>query len=126
MAAKRRSDVLKERLEALLAESADVNGAVIIGSDGLVLASNMPLGGHDATRVGAEGAALFGLSKRTLNTLNCGDFEAAVLQGKDGWIITIDAGAKAMVLGLTEADVNLGMALIEMRDVAGDIAQTLG
>jgi predicted regulator of Ras-like GTPase activity (Roadblock/LC7/MglB family) len=124
--AKRRSDVLKEHLETLLAESSDVNGAAIVGYDGLVLASNLPVGGHDATRVGAEGAALLGLSRRTLGNLKCGNFEAAVLQGEDGWIITMGAGTKAIVLGLTEADVNLGMALLEMRDIAADVAGVMG
>jgi len=126
MATKRRSQVLAERLETLLAESGDINGAAIVGYDGLVLASNLPMGGHDATRVGAEGAALLGLSKRALGNLKCGDFETAILEGKEGWIITIEAGSKAMVLGLTAADVNLGMALLEMRDVAADVAQTMG
>ncbi|MEA3341020.1 MAG: response regulator [Chloroflexota bacterium] len=122
MATKKRSQVLAEHLETLLAESGDINGAAIVGHDGLILASNLALGGHDATRVGAEGAALLGLSKRTLGNLKCGDFEAAILEGKDGWIITMGAGAKAMVLGLTNADVNLGMAMIEMRDIAEDVA----
>ncbi len=126
MATKRRSQVLAEHLETLLAESGDINGVAIVGYDGLVLASNLPLGGHDATRVGAEGAALLGLSKRTLGNLKCGDFEAAILEGKEGWIITMGGGSKAMVLGLTAADVNLGMALLEMRDIAADVAQTMG
>jgi hypothetical protein len=30
-----------------------------------------------------------------------------------------------MVLGLTNAGVNMGMALLEMRDIAADVAQTL-
>ncbi len=124
--AKKRSEVLTEHLEALLATSADINGAVILGSDGLILASNMPLGGHDATRVGAEGAALLGLSKRTLASLKCGDFEAAILEGEDGWIIAVGAGEHQMVLGLTNSDVNLGMALIEMRGIAVDVEKTMG
>lgn len=125
MATKKRSEVLAEHLETLLEQSADVNGAIIVGSDGLVLASNMPLGGHDATRVGAEGAALLGLSKRTLGSLKCGDFEAAILEGSEGWVVALGAGEKAVVLGLTDAEVNLGMALVEMRDIAGDVAETL-
>lgn len=123
---KKRSEVLAEHLETLLAESADIHGAVIVGTDGLVLASNLTLGGHDATRVGAEGAALLGLSKRTLESLKCGEFQIAILEGKDGWVIAGGAGSKAMVLGLTSADVNLGMAMLEMRDITADVAETLG
>lgn len=126
MAAKKRSQVLAERLETLLAESADIKAAVIVGRDGLVLASNIPMGGHDATRVGAEGAAVVGLSTRVLKTLECGEPRAVVLEGTDGFIIVTAAGPKAVVMGLTEANVNLGMALLEMRDIAADVAETLG
>ncbi len=124
--AKKRSEILTEHLETLLGESADINGAVIVGSDGLVLASNMPLGGHDATRVGAEGAALLGLGRRTLSSMKCGEFKAVILEGKNGWIIAVGAGERQMVFGLTDADVNLGMALMEMRDIAADVEKTMG
>jgi hypothetical protein len=123
---RKRSDILAEHLEKLLAASADIRGAVVVGSDGLVLASNVPLAGHDATRIGAEGAALLGLSKRTLGNLKCGEFETAILEGKDGWIIVASAGARQIVLGLTTPDVNLGMAMYEMRDIAKDVAETMG
>jgi predicted regulator of Ras-like GTPase activity (Roadblock/LC7/MglB family) len=124
--ARRRSEVLTETLEGLLQDSSDIHGAVVVGADGLVLSSNLPMGGHDASRVGAEGAALVGLSKRALGSLKCGDFQVAILQGRDGWVIVSSAGSQAMVLGLTNAGVNLGMALLEMRDIAADVADTMG
>lgn len=123
---KKRSEILAEHLENLLAQSSDIQGAVILSNDGLVLASNLPLGGHDATRVGAAGAALLGLSKRTLNGLKCGDFEIAILQGKEGWVIVAGAGERQVVLGLTAPNVNLGMAMIEMRDIAAEVATAMG
>lgn len=123
---RKRSDVLAEHLQDLLSGSSDISGAVVVGHDGLVLASNMPMAGHDSTRVGAEGAALLGLSQRTLKSLGRGEFEAAVLEGKDGWVIAVNAGARAVVLGLTAAGVNLGMALLEMRDLSADVAEVMG
>ena len=124
-ATRRRGDVLSEHLVDLLASSADIRGAVIVGHDGLVLASNVPMAGHDATRIGAEGAALFGLSQRTLQSLKCGAFQVAVLEGAEGWILAAGAGPQAMVMGLTDAKVNLGMALLEMRAIATDVAETM-
>lgn len=124
-ATRRRGDVLSEHLVELLASSADIRGAVIVGHDGLVLASNVPMAGHDATRIGAEGAALFGLSQRTLQSLKCGAFQVAVLEGAEGWILAAGAGPQAMVMGLTDAKVNLGMALLEMRAIATDVAETM-
>ncbi|MBN1318531.1 MAG: DUF4388 domain-containing protein [Anaerolineales bacterium] len=125
MGVKRRSDILVELLDNLLSASADINGAVVVGRDGLVMASNLTKAGQDASRVGAEGAALLGLSTRTLENLRCGEFTVAILQGKEGWIIGCGAGSKAMVLGLTSAKVNIGMALLEMREMGAAVADTL-
>lgn len=122
---KKRSEVLAELLENLLAQSSDVQGAVVISNDGLVLSAKLPLGGHDAARVGAAGAALVGLTRRTLNTLKSGEFETAILQGKDGWVIAVGAGEGQVVLGLTPPGVNLGMAMIEMRDLAAQVAAAM-
>jgi predicted regulator of Ras-like GTPase activity (Roadblock/LC7/MglB family) len=125
MGIKRRSDVLAELLDNLLSASADINGAVVVGRDGLVMASNLTKAGHEASRVGAEGAALLGLSTRTLENLKCGEFTVVILQGKEGWVIACGAGSKAMVLGLTSANVNIGMALLEMREIGNAVAETL-
>lgn len=122
---KKRSEILAGLLENLLAQSSDVQGAVILSSDGLVLSANLPLGGHDAARVGAAGAALVGLTRRTLSTLKGGEFETAILQGKDGWVIVVGAGEGQYVLGLTPPGVNLGMAMIELRDLAAQVAAVM-
>ncbi len=122
--AKKRSEVLAEILDSLLAGSADINGAIIVSHDGLVLASNLP---HDAdeARLGATAAALLGLSKRSTPTLGRGDFTQSLIQGTDGNIIITSAGDRAVFIGLTPKDVNLGMVFVEARDAAEQIAKAM-
>jgi len=125
MTTRKRSEVLAEQLEQMLASSTDIKGAVVVAGNGLVLAAVLNTSSADANRVGAEGAALLGLSRRTLENLKCGNFKSAVLEGNDGYVLAAEAGPKAMLLGLSDHNVNLGMALLEVQEAAAAIEQTM-
>lgn len=124
MSAKKRSEVLAETLSEMLASSTDIEGAVVVSSDGLVIASQIPKG-LDESRMGASAAALFGLSKRTTPELGRGSFTQNLIQGKEGNIIIVSIGENAVFIGLTSTDVNLGMVFLEAREAAEKIATVL-
>ncbi len=123
MAAKR-SEALAETLSEMLASSTDIEGAVVVSSDGLVIGSQLPKG-LDESRMGASAAALFGLSKRTTPELGRGSFTQNLIQGKEGNIIIVSIGENAVFIGLTSTDVNLGMVFLEAREAAEKIATVL-
>ncbi len=123
MAAKR-SEALAETLSEMLASSTDIEGAVVVSSDGLVIGSQLPKG-LDESRMGASAAALFGLSKRTTPELGRGNFTQNLIQGKEGNIIIVSIGENAVFIGLTSTDVNLGMVFLEAREAAEKIANVL-
>ena len=123
MAAKR-SEALADTLSEMLASSTDIEGAVVVSSDGLVIASQIPKG-LDESRMGASAAALFGLSKRTTPELGRGNFTQNLIQGKEGNIIIVSIGENAVFVGLTSSDVNLGMVFLEAREAAEEIATVL-
>ncbi len=123
MAAKR-SEALADTLSEMLASSTDIEGAVVVSSDGLVIASQLPKG-LDESRMGASAAALFGLSKRTTPELGRGNFTQNLIQGKEGNIIIVSIGENAVFIGLTSTDVNLGMVFLEAREAAEKIATVL-
>jgi predicted regulator of Ras-like GTPase activity (Roadblock/LC7/MglB family) len=99
MTTKRRSEVLADTLSELMAASADIEGAVIVSHDGLVMASNLPKGA-DANRVAAWAAAMMGLSKRTTLALGRGEFTESMIQGENGDVIIVSAGERAVFVGL--------------------------
>ncbi len=120
----KRSEALAETLSTMLAASTDIEGAIVVSSDGLVIASQLPKG-LDETRMGASAAALLGLSKRTTPELGRGNFTQNLIQGKEGNIIIVSIGENAVFVGLTSTDVNLGMVFLEAREAAETIAAVL-
>ncbi len=125
MPAKKRSEQLADALSELLAGSSDIEGGALVGIDGLVLSANVPVGKLDETLVGAAAAAIFGLSRRSVEQLKRGDFSQTLIQGSRGNIIVTFVDERNVFVGLTPADINLGMAFVEARQVAEKLAAIL-
>lgn len=125
MATKKKSEMLAEALENLLTESSDINGAAIVGIDGLVYSANVPQKGLDEAMVGASSAAILGLSKRSVQQLSRGTFKQTLVQGDDGNIIVASINSEVLFVGLTPANVNLGMAFAEVRSIVKELQEIL-
>jgi predicted regulator of Ras-like GTPase activity (Roadblock/LC7/MglB family) len=119
--AKKKSEILAEALQGLLQESSDINGAAIVGVDGLVYSANVPQKALDENLVGASAAAILGLSKRSAEQLKRGNFKQALIQGDDGNIIVAGLNDETLFIGLSSADVNLGMAFAEVRTMTQEL-----
>lgn len=124
MSTQKRSELLASTLSGMLSASTDIVGAVVVTSDGLVIASQLPKGA-DETRIGASAAALLGLSRRSTPALGRGEFTQNLIQGKDGNIIITSVNEHSVFVGLTPADVNLGMVFLEARDAAQKVDAVL-
>ena len=125
MARKRKSDLLADVLSELLQESADIVGAGVIGTDGLVYSANVPFKGMEEDMVGASAAAAYGLSKRGVQQLHRGEFTRTLIQGSEGNIIIIGLNAETLLVVLTPDAINLGMAFAEVRDAATQLQEIL-
>lgn len=124
MAEETRRDKLTRILRTLVDTSGDINGVALVSLDGLIMAASLPADVEQA-RVGAVAAAILNLSNRSIAQLKRGALRQVTLQGDDGYVIITNAGANAVLVGLTGKDVNLGMAFLEMRDCADGVARTL-
>ena len=124
-ARKKRSELLREALDNLLANSTDIVGAAIVGIDGLVISANVPVAGVDEALVGAAAAAIAGLSKRSVQQLKRGDFSQTLIRGDDGYIIVSMVDERNVFVGLTPANVNLGMVFVETREVVEELASIM-
>ncbi len=123
--AKTRGERLADALSELLADSSDIQGAAIVGYDGLVYSANVPQKALDEEMVGAVSASIFGLSNRSAEQLERGDLSRALIQGSDGNIIVAAINDETLIVGLTESDVNLGMAFMEIRSMTKTLAEIL-
>ena len=125
MATKKRSELLAETLDELISTSTDIEGGALVGIDGLVLSANVPIGKLDETLVGATAAAISGLSRRSVEQMKRGEFFQTLIQGSKGNIIVTFVDERNVFVGLTPADVNLGMAFYEARQVAEKLRDIL-
>lgn len=125
MATKRKSDLLAEALQTLIEESADIDGAAVVGVDGLVYSAQVPNRAMDEDMVGAAAAAIMGLSRRSVQQLKRGEFARTLIQGDDGNIIVAGLNEDTLLVGLTAKAVNLGMAFAEVRDITKRLQEIL-
>ncbi len=96
-----------------------IKGSMIVGKDGLVIASQIP-GNIDAELVGAMASAAFGAAERTASEIGMGSLEQTMIEGEHGKTLMVDAGEGILVV-LTDAKVNLGLIRITMKRAAEKI-----
>jgi len=123
--AKKKSEQLADALTELLSESADIDGAAVVGVDGLVYSANVPQRALDDNMVGATSAAVLGLSTRSVNQLKRGTFKQTLVQGDEGNIIVTGLNDETLLVGLTPSNVNLGMAFAEIRSMITKLTEIL-
>ena len=117
MATQKKSEQIAAALTELLRESSDINGAAVVGVDGLVYSANVPSKDMDEAMVGAVSAAVLGLSKRSASQLKRGSFKQTLIQSDDGNIVVAPINEETLFVGLSAANVNLGMAFAEVRNM---------
>lgn len=122
---KKKSDILADTITELLKDSADIEGAAVVGTDGLIYAAKVSQSDLDENMVGAVSAAIFGLGSRSVKQLKRGTFNQIIIQGKDGYIIVVGLHEDMLFVGLTDTSVNLGMALAEVRELTTNIRSVL-
>lgn len=122
---KKKSELLADALTQLLSESSDIEGAAVVGVDGLVYSANVPQRVLDESMVGASSAAVLGLSKRSVKQLKRGDFTQTLIQGDEGNIIVSSITDDTLFVGLTSSNVNLGMAFAETRNILAKLREIL-
>ena len=119
-----KSEILRSVLQNTVNDSSDLLGAVVVDNDGLLLAS--VLGGSvDGSRVAAVSAGLVSLAGRSAQQLGQGDVIQTLIRAEQGNIIALRASPRALFVALTPTTANLGMAFIECRDAADEIAKTI-
>jgi len=119
------TEKIEKMLQDMMADAPDIEGAALIGSDGLIIAANLPIKSQDPNRIGASAAALLGLGKRTIEALQKGDFSELSLTGTDGSLYLYSAGPTGILGILAKKGANVGMINMLARDISEKISQML-
>ncbi len=116
-----KSEKLQEILTSLRQNAGDIEASAVVSVDGLMIASDLP---RDVgkEKVAAMSAAMLSIGRRAVQELSRGRLNQIYVEGSEGANILMAAGEKALLVGLTRPDSNLGLVFLEMREAAGEVA----
>jgi predicted regulator of Ras-like GTPase activity (Roadblock/LC7/MglB family) len=119
----------KERLDAILAEVmnvGNVDGSVVTSREGLLMASRVPPEVDDRI-ISALFSSVTAAAETALVEIERGAVDRVVLSAKDGQVIIVPAGPKAVLGALVRREApNLGLILMEMETVSKKISEIIG
>ncbi len=100
-----------------------VIGSLLVGRDGLVIASTL-LDDEDAEVLGAMSAAVFGEIDKATKRIGIGTLVDAIIDAKEGSILLLEARDVILTV-VTQRMVNLGLVKMEMRRAAKRITEAV-
>ncbi|MEI6775851.1 MAG: roadblock/LC7 domain-containing protein [Chloroflexales bacterium] len=100
-----------------------VIGGLLVGKDGLVVASTL-LDDEDAEILGAMSAAVFGEIDKATKRIGVGSLVDSIIDAKDGSILLLEARELILVV-ITQRIVNFGLVKMEMRRAAKRISEAV-
>ena len=115
---------LQALLHQFVSSTPDVEGAVLVSTDGLPLASALNAN-SDEDRVSAMGAAALSMGSRIVGELQRGTLEQVLIKGDEGYVILVQAGSDVVLEVISTDDGKLGLLLYEIKRVAREIAQRI-
>ncbi len=119
-----RADMLTSVLTDLNGTSADIEASGVISTDGLMMASVLPVG-LDEDRVGAMSAAMLSLGDRTAQELNRGSLEQVLIKGDSGYVLMTYAGDEAVLTVMAKPNAKLGLIFLDVKRAAESISELL-
>lgn len=101
-----------------------VIGSLLVGKDGLVVASTL-LDEEDAEILGAMSAAVFGEIDKATKRIGVGTLIDAIIDADEGSILVLEAKKELILVVITQRTVNLGLVKMEMRRAAKRIGEAV-
>jgi len=101
-----------------------VEAIAIVSTDGLVIASRLP-DKVEEDRVGAMGAAILSISKRSGEELSRGEMSRVLIEGENGYLLIRSIGEFAILVALVDKNVRLGMLFYECKRCIAQLNEIL-
>lgn len=119
-----KADRLADALDRFLEVSPDTEAAAVVSSDGLPIASALPV--HvEEDKLAAMSAALLTLGERAAEGMGRGRLGQVFIEGGDGYVVLMSAGDDAVLVAITSKRAKVGLVLYEMRRAAADITEVM-
>ncbi|HEX2807294.1 MAG TPA: roadblock/LC7 domain-containing protein [Kineosporiaceae bacterium] len=117
-----RADQIQQILQELVNGILDLEGAAMVTTDGLTLASALP-NGSDEDRVSAMAAAILSMGERTAAELKRGTLEQVIVKGNGGYVVLMQAGPESVLEAISGSAAKLGMVLLDMKRAAAELSR---
>jgi predicted regulator of Ras-like GTPase activity (Roadblock/LC7/MglB family) len=121
------SDEMRGEMEKALEDLltlAEVEGAMIVNRDGLVLAERTRAG-INAEEAAALGASIFETTLRSIERMHLGQLDRGIVETGSGRLY-LTAMGDAMVVLLTRDDTKMGLVLMRMKKVMDRVRRVMG
>jgi predicted regulator of Ras-like GTPase activity (Roadblock/LC7/MglB family) len=124
-----REDILVASLRELTEALEGIRGAVIVSTEGFVVAA-YPMGSHsssapDSPQLAAMAATLFALGEQTLIRLAQGESRRLLIEGDAGAMIVYPIDEQAILAAMVQRETKMGLALLTVERCARELAEIL-
>lgn len=104
---------------------AQVRKAIVLSSDGLMMAASSGVGREDAEHLSAVAASMFGLARGAGRHLGRGRVRQAVIETDSGFLFVTAAGNGACLAVVASREADAGMVAYEMAMLVVRVGQFL-
>ena len=121
------TETKKEQLETVLSGLKKIGGirsSAVISRDGLVIAADLSKN-VNADTFAAMSAAMQGAAETAISEMKQGEINQIIIDSSNGKMISIGAGKNAILVILTDPEINLGLVLLSLGKASGKISDIL-
>lgn len=118
----RKADAMRRIVEDLIRVDG-VIGSLLVGRDGLIVASTL-MDDEDAEILGAMSAAVFGEIDKTTRRIGVGPLVDTIIDAQQGSILMLESRDLILAV-ITQRMVNLGLVKMEMRKAAKRVTEAI-
>ena len=118
------SEEITDCISELRFKSPGILDIAVVSVEGLPIASLM-LDNIDETRISAMTAASLSLGERVVSELRKGKVKKILIEGDNGYIVTMQAGENAVITVSTTPDTKLGLLFLDLERAAIKLGKLL-
>ena len=102
----------------------NVNAAILVSTEGKIIASALPYGVDD-TKIATMMAGLLSIAEKSVMELKKGEFDQLYIKSSNGYLLVIGAGPNAVLAISTALDVRLGLIFLDAKRTCEKIAKLI-
>lgn len=119
-----REQQMLETLKELRSDSNGVQAVVLISSDAMALASDMP-DGMEEELMSATASSLIAAGERVAGELSRGSLDQVYLRGQEGDLVVVKVNDDALLACTVDNAAKMGMTLLEVNRCAQKLADII-